>query len=88
MSAPDKEELKNALSTAQEMRNTNQDPHHVARSLLTLDQRFRAAEHVVEAAKIYLHSGEGGTEHARLVKAIEDFDKTESKVSDGTLGLS
>ena len=88
MSALDRDELKNALSKAQEMRDTNQDPDHVAGSLLTLDQRFRAAEHVVEAAKIYLHSGEGGAEHARLVKAIEAFDRTEKKVSDGTLGLS
>ena len=82
------EELKNVLNKAQELRDSNQDPDLIASTLLSFERRYRAAEHVVEAAKVYLHSGEGGTEHARLLKAIEAFEKSEKDESEGTFGLS
>ena len=88
MSTLSLEELKAVLNKAQQMRDTNQDPDLIASTLLSFERRYRAAEHVVEAAKVYLHSGESGTEHARLVKTIEAFEKSEKQESDGTFGLS
>lgn len=81
------EELKTVLDTAQQLRDTNQDPDLIASTLLSFERRYRAAEHVVEAAKVYLHSGESGTEHARLLKSIEAFEKSEKQESEGTFGL-
>lgn len=88
MSVPTLEELKSILNKAEELRDTNQDPDLIASTLLSFERRFRAAEHVIDAAKLYLHSGEGGTEHARLVRAIESFEKSEKQEEDGTFGLS
>lgn len=88
MSTLSLEELKAVLNKAQQMRDTNQDPDLIASTLLSFERRYRAAEHVVEAAKVYLHSGESGTEHARLVKTIEAFEKSEKQESDGIFGLS
>lgn len=88
MSTLSLEELKAVLNKAQQMRDTNQDPDLIASTLLSFERRYRAAEHVVEAAKVYLHSGESGTEHARLVKTIEAFENLVKQESDGIFGLS
>ena len=84
MGKPTKEEFTQALYKAAEMRENGGDPDFVAKSLLNLNYRYENWQRVVLAAKLYLHSGQGSTEHARLVKAIQNADSLEKSNNDET----
>ena len=71
MLKPSKQELEHALAAAEYLRARNNDAHDIAKSLLYLDERNRYLEKVFEAAELYLRFGQGPTEHARLLRAIE-----------------
>jgi len=71
MGVPTEEELQTALDEAARMREQGEDPHHLAKVLLNHNYRIETLEKVLHAAELYLHSGESGHEHSRLVKAIE-----------------
>lgn len=45
--------------------------YYIAKSLLNLDYWMKYMQDVLGKADLYLHSGEGAREHAKLVKAIE-----------------
>ncbi len=77
MGIPTREQLLQALDTAVKMRESGEDKNFVAKSLLSLNYRFEKAVHVIDILKVYLHSGSGGTEHAKLVKAIHEFEKAQ-----------
>jgi len=70
MGKPTSEELQQALNEAARMREQNQDPYFLAKSLLNLNYRLGFLEKVMHAAELYLR-GEGAQEHAALRRAIE-----------------
>jgi hypothetical protein len=89
MGAPTKQELEQAIAEATRMHDRGDDPHHIAKALLNLDQRVHRLEKVLSAAKHYLHSGLGEHEHSDLVLAIEAAEKAAEPcgTTHETLGL-
>jgi len=71
MGVPSKEELDTALNEAAHMREQGKDPHHLAKVLLNHNYRIDTLEKVLQAAELYLHSGQASHEHSQLVRAIE-----------------
>ena len=69
MGKPTDEELKQALAEAGRMRESGNDPHHIAKALLNLNYRMEYMEKVLEAAEYYLR-GEDAHAHTVLEKAI------------------
>ncbi len=80
MGMPTEAELREALAAAIQMRENDQDVHHIAKALLNLHYQSKSLTHVMQAAEQFLHSGMGVTEHQRLRKALEEahraFDRT------------
>jgi len=70
MGKPTAQELKQALDEAARMREHDEDPHFIAKSLLNLQYRMGFLEKVMHAAELYLR-GEGGREHTVLLQAIQ-----------------
>ena len=90
MSRPTAEELAEALAEAGRMREHDEDPHHVAKALLNHNYRIQYMEAVLEAAKHYLHSGNGPHEHTVLLKAIDKADAANRMLGtepEGKIGL-
>lgn len=79
MGKPSDEQLKHALEKAAEMREHGEDPDFIAKSLLNLNYRFGVWQKVIDATKRYLHSGQGSTEHARLVSAMREAERMEAE---------
>jgi hypothetical protein len=89
MGKPSKQQLEEALSTAKQMRESGNDPHYVARTLLNLNYRVRYLEKVLEAAEYYLR-GEDAHAHTVLEEAIERAraeDRHTAGLDDETMGL-
>jgi hypothetical protein len=82
MGKPTAEELQEALTEAIKMRESGDDPHHIAKALLNMNYRMGAMHKLLQAADQYLHFGQEEREHAVLLKAItaaklaEDHDPT------------
>ena len=70
MGKPTKDELQQALDEAARMREHDEDPQFIAKSLLNLHYRMGFLEKVMHAAELYLR-GEGAREHTLLLRAIE-----------------
>lgn len=70
MGRPTKTQLTEALAEAARMREAEEDPHFVAKALLSHNYRIHVLEQVLDAAGHYLHSGLAPHEHTELVKAI------------------
>ncbi len=81
MSKPTDEELKEALATAAEMRESGHDPHHIAKALLNLNYRVQKLEHVLFAAEMYMHSGMAVQEHQKLKMAIDEARREVERTS-------
>lgn len=75
MGIPTQQELETALSEAARLRESGEDHHHLGKVLLNHNYRLGLMEEVVRCAKLYMHSGEGSREHARLVKAIDKAEQ-------------
>lgn len=88
MGKPSEDEFKRALAKAAEMRERGDDSDFVAKSLLSLNYRYELWQQVIGAVKLYLHSGNGATEHAHLVKAIEKAEQAESGDQSTPFGLT
>jgi hypothetical protein len=71
MGVPTKEELETALNEAARMREQGEDPCHLGKVLLNHNYRIEMLEKVLQAAELYLHSGQGSHEHSQLLRAIE-----------------
>lgn len=80
MGVPTQEELDTAIKEVIRMRESGEDPHFIAKTLLHHNWVIEQLEKVVKAADLYLHSGHGSREHTLLVKAIENA-KTVNRVS-------
>ena len=89
MGMPTDQELKLALAEAGRMRETGNDPHHVAKALLNLQYQWQQLEKVRQAAEQFLHSGMAATEHQRLARALKEvreaIDRT--RANHGNNGL-
>lgn len=86
MGTPTKEELDTAIKEVIRMRESGDDPHFVAKTLLHHHWLLDQLEKVVKAADLYLHSGHGSREHTLLVKAIENAKKASSNSTDHDRG--
>ncbi|MFD2228895.1 hypothetical protein [Alkalimarinus sediminis] len=82
MGTPTEVELKQALKQAIEMREQGKDPDFIAKSLLNHHYRLKKMERVIEATKLYLRSGQSPTEHAKVVRALEQYDKIDHESTD------
>ena len=76
---PTNNELEIAIVTAEAMRESGTDEHHIAGTLLYLYQRLLDLEKVREAAENYLHFGQEEPQHAELVIAIEAAKQAEQR---------
>lgn len=79
MGKPTEEELHIALNAAARMREHNEDPEFLAKSLLNLNYRCKHLETVLKAAELYLHSGMSTTEHQKLVRAIKTYHEQDDR---------
>ena len=87
---PTDNELEIAIVTAEAMRESGADEHHLARTLLYQYQRLQDLEKVRVAAENYLHFGQEEPQHAELVLAIEaarQAEQRETGVEEEDLGL-
>jgi len=82
MTRPTEQELESALTRAKWMREHGQDDYFLGKSLLNHDHRLQLLDHVLQATKLYLHSGDGAREHTDLLKAIEAAEKAEARPGD------
>lgn len=80
MGKPTSEELQLALSEAVRMREHDEDPYFLAKSLLNMNYRVGFLEKVMLAAELYLR-GEGVQEHTALQRAIERAKKEDARTS-------
>ena len=90
MGKPTPEELQTALTEAGHMREKDEDPHFLAKSILNMNFRIKILEKVHHSTALYLHSEQGTTEHTRLLQAIKEYEsldyRTEGK-EDENFGL-
>ena len=77
MGKPTKEELAVALAEAARMREQGEDGHHVAKALLNHDYRLKLHEQLYLAVEHYLRSGQGDTEHGKLMKILDKIRSEE-----------
>lgn len=81
---PTDAELEMAIVAAERMRETGNDDHHVAKSLLYLYQRLDQVDKVRQAAENYLYFGQEEQQHAELLLAIEAAKKAEARLTGET----
>lgn len=83
MSKPNDLELKTALNACAKMKEHNDDPLYIAKSLLNLNYRIRYYEELLIIADRYMNHGqaEHEHEHAKLLRCIEEIKEVENKTS-------
>jgi hypothetical protein len=69
---PSDQELKAALAEAEQIRESGEDPHFLAKSLLYLHQRNQDLEKVLEHAERYIQFGLPVEEHTQLQLLLEE----------------
>ena len=86
MGKPTPDELQTALTEAARLREKGEDPLFLGKTLLNMNFRIKSLEKVYHSAALYLHSGQGATEHTRLLQAIKEYEaldyRTEGKEDD------
>ncbi len=82
MGVPTQQELKLALKVAAKMREEGDDPNHLAKCLLNLNYRMELMNDLLHTTKLYLRSGQGSTEHAKLTRAIQKIERAEVQSTD------
>jgi hypothetical protein len=68
---PSPDQLAQALSLAQTLREQGRDPDFLGHALLYCEHRIEILERVRRAAERYLHSGLAEHEHSDLVRALD-----------------
>ena len=81
MPKPTDDELELALRTAAEMRENNDDPHKLAKCLLSHNFRIKNLEEVLSIADRYFNMGMSERERTSLIRAIEKAKNLESYTS-------
>ncbi len=72
--------LEQALNAARAMRESGDDPEHLAKALLSEHERLQEWQKVIAATKLFLRSGMATTEHARLVKTLHEVEASEERL--------
>ena len=71
MTRPSEKELESALAMAAQLCDENNDPHLIAKSLLSEHYRAEYLQEVFLAADRYINHGMAETERTHLIRAIE-----------------
>ena len=79
MNKPDPEQIEQALSAAERMREHDVDPHHLAHTLLYLHQRNQRLEEVLRRTDCYLRFGLADTALAQLRKLVQRLREEEER---------
>ncbi len=77
MSKPTDAELATAIRAAIEMKEHDDDPHFIARSLLNLQFRMRFYEELLKLADLYLNHGQSESDHMQLLRHINKLKEIE-----------
>lgn len=80
-----------ALNYAELIRESDNDPHSLAHTLLYLAQRNQQLETIYKATEAYMRFGQDVQLHAKLMKALEKFENYEVEANtfeDPKLGLN
>jgi hypothetical protein len=83
MGKPTEQELEQALAEAIRMRESRDDPHSIAKTLLNLNYRHALLMRVLQAAEVYLKFGQEEQEHRNLLQVIEDAKQAEAGEGSG-----
>ena len=86
MPKPTDEELELAIQTAVQMRENNDDPHKLAKCLLSHNYRMKHLEEVLTIADRYFNMGMSERERSHLIRAIEKAKNAESYTSQTVRG--
>jgi hypothetical protein len=78
MTRPSEKELESALAIAEQMRDENNDPDLIAKSLLSEHYRAQYLQEVLIAADRYINLGMAETERTHLIRAIEKAREMEA----------
>ena len=70
MPKPTDEELDTAIKQAIAMREDDNDPHHIAKCLLSHNFRMKHLEEVLKIADRYMNMGMSEQERTQLIRAI------------------
>ncbi len=81
MLKPDSKEMARALEVAEYMREHDLDRHHIAKALLYLVERNAKLEKVMSSAEVFLHFGQGVSEHSTLLRAISSAKRMEDSAT-------
>ena len=90
MPKPTDDELEMAIQKAVEMRENNDDPHNLAKCLLSHNFRIKNLEEVLSIADRYFNMGMSERERTHLIRAIEKAKNLESytaQTEQGRFGL-
>ena len=77
MNSPSKEELETALDAARRMREFGVDPHHLAHSLLYMNERNEALGNLLQRVDRYVRFGLPETELTKLRRQIQTLREEE-----------
>ncbi len=81
MSKPTDIELKTAIQKAIEMKEHDQDPDFIAKSLLNLQFRMRFYEELAQIADRYMNLGQAENERMLLLRTIEKVKEIELRTA-------
>ncbi len=88
---PNKATYVEALTYAEQVRQSDNDPYSLAHTLLYLAERNTHLESIYKAVEAYIRFGQDPQLHANLIKALEKFDDYEVEaetMEDPKLGLN
>ncbi len=75
------DELNQAIIQAGILRESNNDQHHIAKTVLNLSYSVKQLEAVYRATERYLHSGMSLTEHQNLENVINKYRTHENRAA-------
>ncbi len=87
MSRPSASELTTALQEAERMREQQEDPHFIAKALLSSHYRNGFLERVRDAVRHYLHSGLSPHEHSVLERALAEAERADRAIGETPPGF-
>ena len=87
---PDANQLAQALAQAERMREADDDPNYLSKSVIYLANRVEMLEKAVDLANQYMRFGQDEHLHAELLRALEsarEQETTETRQDPESFGL-
>ena len=81
ISKPSKTVYSEALNHAELIRESDNDPHSLAHTILYLAERNTKLEAITAAAEAYIRFGQDPQLHTNLVLALQKFENYETEVN-------